>query len=92
MSIVHWCKSKKKIVKLSATHREGAWGERRYNSYSFITSAQKRGEWSASHPGHALPSGKGPPVPIGQEAGWAPEPVWMQRIEERVHWCKVFIS
>jgi hypothetical protein len=23
----------------------------------------------------ALPAGKDPPVPIGQEAGWAPEPV-----------------
>jgi hypothetical protein len=26
--------------------------------------------------------GKGPPVPIGQETGWASEPVWTQRIEE----------
>jgi len=33
------------------------------------------GEWSASRPGRALPPGKGPPVPIVQEAGWAPEPV-----------------
>jgi hypothetical protein len=36
---------------------------------------------------HALaalyPSGKGPPVPIGQEAGWAPESVWTQRLEEK---------
>jgi hypothetical protein len=23
------------------------------------------------------------PVPIGQEAGWAPEPVWTQRLEEK---------
>jgi hypothetical protein len=22
-------------------------------------------------------------VPIGQEAGWAPEPVWTQRLEEK---------
>jgi hypothetical protein len=29
------------------------------------------------------PWGKGPPVPIVQEAGWAPEPVWTQRIEEK---------
>jgi hypothetical protein len=29
-----------------------------------------------------LPPWKGPPVPIVQEAGWAPEPVWTQRIEE----------
>jgi hypothetical protein len=35
---------------------------------------------------HALaalyPRGKDPPVPIVQEAGWAPEPVWTQRLEE----------
>jgi hypothetical protein len=32
-----------------------------------------------------LPPGKGPPVslPIVQEAGWAPEPVWTPRIVER---------
>jgi hypothetical protein len=30
-----------------------------------------------------LPPGKGPPVPIIQEAGWAPEPVWTQRLEEK---------
>jgi hypothetical protein len=28
------------------------------------------------------PRGKDPPVPIVQEAGWAPEPVWTQRLEE----------
>jgi hypothetical protein len=27
--------------------------------------------------------GKGPPVPIVQEAGWASEPVWTQRLEEK---------
>jgi hypothetical protein len=27
--------------------------------------------------------GKGPPVPIVQGAGWAPEPVWTQRLEEK---------
>jgi hypothetical protein len=31
-------------------------------------------------PAALLPPGKGPPVPIGQEAGWAPEPVWTQMI------------
>jgi hypothetical protein len=40
------------------------------------------GEWLASRPGRALPPGKGPPVPIVQEAGWAPEPVWTQRVEK----------
>jgi hypothetical protein len=29
------------------------------------------------------PPGKGPPVPIVHEAGWAPEPVWTQRLEEK---------
>jgi hypothetical protein len=56
-------------------------GERRYSSYSYSTSALDGGEWSASRPGRALPPGKGPPVPIVQEAGWAPEPVWTQRLE-----------
>jgi hypothetical protein len=31
-------------------------------------------------PAALLPPGKGPPVPIVQEAGWAPEPVWTQRL------------
>jgi hypothetical protein len=47
------------------------------------TSALDGGEWSASRPGRALPLGKGPPVPIVQEAGWTPEPVWTQRLEEK---------
>jgi hypothetical protein len=34
-------------------------------------------------PAALLPPGKGPPVPIVQEAGWAPEPVWTQRIEDK---------
>jgi predicted amidophosphoribosyltransferase len=25
-----------------------------------------------------------PPVPIVQEAGWAPEPVWTQRLEKKI--------
>jgi hypothetical protein len=36
------------------------------------------GEWSALRPGCVLP-----PVPIGQEAGWALELVWTQRLEEK---------
>jgi hypothetical protein len=73
-----------KIHKSSpATHHGGAWGERRYSSYSFTTLALDGGEWSASRPGRALPPGKGLLVPILQEAGWSPEPVWTQRIEEK---------
>ena len=34
----------------------------------------RRGEWSAARPGRTLPPGKDP-VPILQEAGWAPGPV-----------------
>jgi hypothetical protein len=56
--------------------------ERRYSSYSFSTSALDEGEWSASRPGLDLVPGKGPPVPIVQEDGWAPEPVWTQRLED----------
>jgi hypothetical protein len=31
----------------------------------------------------AATPGKGPPVPIVQEAGWAPELIWTQRLEEK---------
>jgi hypothetical protein len=58
-------------------------GERRYSSYSFTTSALDGGEWSASRPDRALLPGKGPPVPIRQEAGWVPESVWTQRLQEK---------
>jgi hypothetical protein len=34
-------------------------------------------------PAAFYPPGKGPPVPIGKDAGWAPEPVWIQRLEEK---------
>jgi hypothetical protein len=55
-----------------------------YSSYSSTTSELDGGEWSASRPGRALPPGKGSPVSIGQEAGWAPEPVWTERLEEKI--------
>jgi hypothetical protein len=73
--------TKAKAVPLHAMEALG--GERRYSSYSFTTSALDEGEWSASRPDRDLPPGKGPPVPIVQEAGWAPEPVWTQRLEEK---------
>jgi hypothetical protein len=52
-----------------------------YNSYSFSTLALDGGEWSASRSGRALAPGKGR---IVQEAGWAPEPVWTKRLEEKI--------
>jgi hypothetical protein len=40
-------------------------------------------------PAALYPPGKGPPVPIVQEAGWAPEPVWAQKLEEKYfHLCR----
>jgi hypothetical protein len=47
----------------------GAWGERRYSSYSFLTSALDRGEWSASRPGRALPQRKDPRYPLYRRLG-----------------------
>jgi hypothetical protein len=57
--------------------------ETMYSSYSFTTSALDGCEWPASRPGRALPPGKEPPVPIVQEAGLAPGPVWTHRLEEK---------
>jgi hypothetical protein len=70
-----------KAVTLHATKTFGE--ERRYSSCSFSTSALNGGEWSVSRPGSALAPGKAPPVSIVQEAGWAPEPVWTERLEEK---------
>jgi hypothetical protein len=41
-----------------AIRHGGAWGERKYSSYSFLTSALYGGEWSSSRPGRPLPRGK----------------------------------
>jgi hypothetical protein len=46
---------------------EALGGERRYSSYTFLTSALDGGEWSASRPSHALAPGREPLVPIVQE-------------------------
>jgi hypothetical protein len=70
MTVIPVLKVKAEAVPLLATE---ALGERMYSSYSFSTSALDGGKWSASRPGRALPPGEGPPVPIVQETGWAPE-------------------
>jgi hypothetical protein len=44
-------------VKLFRYRHTGAKQERKYSSYSFLTSALNGGEWSASRPGRALPAG-----------------------------------
>jgi hypothetical protein len=74
-----WFTGLYKVIPLHAMEAHG--GEE--VSYSFLTSALNGGEWSAPRPGRALPRGKEPPVSIVQEAGWAPEPVWTQRLEEK---------
>ena len=43
-----------------------------------MTAALEGGEWSAARPGRTLPPGK-TPVPILEEAGWAPGAVWTGR-------------
>jgi hypothetical protein len=49
-----------------------------YSSYSFTTSALDGSEWSASRPSRALSPEKWPPLPTGQEAARASEPVWIE--------------
>jgi hypothetical protein len=44
-------------VKLSRYRHVGAKRERRYSSYSFMTSALEGGEWPVSRPGRGLPPG-----------------------------------
>jgi hypothetical protein len=58
-------------------------GERRYSFYSFLTSALDGVSGQRHAPAALLPPGKGPPVPIVQEAGWAPESVWTQGLAEK---------
>ena len=54
---------------------EGPEGEQSYTSTLSSTSALDMGGWSTPRPGRFTPGKK--PVPIVQEAGWAPGPVWM---------------
>jgi hypothetical protein len=51
--------------------------DKRYSSYSFSTSAL------IGVSGQRYAPGKGRPVPVVREAGWAPEPVWTQIPEEK---------
>jgi hypothetical protein len=44
----------------------------------FVTSALDEAEWAGSRPGRSTPRVV-PQVPIGLEAGWAPEPVWTEQ-------------
>jgi hypothetical protein len=70
------------VVKAIPLHAAKALGRRGYIAPTHSRPRHKRADWSASRPGRALVPWKGPPIPIGQEAGWAAEPVWTQRLEE----------
>jgi hypothetical protein len=65
-----------------ATRPGGVWGERRYSSYSFLTSALDWGEWSASRPGRALPRGKDPRYPLYRRLG-GPQSRSGHRLDEK---------
>jgi hypothetical protein len=59
-------------------------GERNYSSYSFLTFAIDGLSGQRHAPAALYPPGKDPPVPIVQEAGWAPELALTQRLEEKL--------
>jgi hypothetical protein len=56
------------------TGHEGPEGELRYSSTFSLIPALDGGGWSTPRPGRFIPWNY--PVPIVQEAGWAPGPVW----------------
>jgi hypothetical protein len=57
-------------VKLPTTHHGGTWGERRYSSHWFLTSALGGSVWSVSQPSRALPPcGKDHQYPLHRMMG-----------------------
>jgi hypothetical protein len=68
---------KSKAIPVHAMEAHG--GERRYSSYSYVTSALD----GQHHALAALTPRERTPSTTGQEAGWAPEPVWTQRLEKK---------
>jgi hypothetical protein len=80
---VYAIKACKSVPITRPTCHGGASKERRYSSYSFLTSDLEVGKKSASCPGGTLSPEKKSQVPIAQEGGWATELVWMQMLEEK---------
>jgi hypothetical protein len=70
-------------VKTPTTRTEIAWGRGTAPTHSRPLGTSW-GEWLASRPGRALAPRKGPPVPIVQEAGWAPKPAWTQEARGKI--------
>jgi hypothetical protein len=69
-----------KAVLLSSCRRQG--GEE-YSSYSILISALERVKVVSITPQPHFTPGKGTSVLTGQEAGWASELVWTQKLEEK---------
>jgi hypothetical protein len=62
----------------------GAKGERKYSSYSFLTSAIHGSKWSECHPGYKLPQVKGPWYRLDRKVGLGMAgQVWIQRLEKK---------
>jgi hypothetical protein len=57
--------------------------ERMYTSYSLTILALDGDDGQRHAPAALYPRGEDSLVAIGQEAGWAPEPVWVQRLGEK---------
>jgi hypothetical protein len=72
-------KPNSKVELLSHRHADDK-AERKYSSYSFLTSTLD-GVSDQRHALAALYPLERPSVPTGQEAGWASELVWAQRLE-----------
>jgi hypothetical protein len=69
-------------AKLYCYSHSRANGERIYSYYSFLTSALD-GVRNQRHATAALYPGGRNPVSIEQDAGWAPNLVWIDRLEEK---------
>jgi hypothetical protein len=65
----------KKEVTFFPVHATKAYGGAEIELYTFLTVALDGGAWSTSFPATFLKERTA--VPTGQEAGWAPQPVWI---------------
>jgi hypothetical protein len=81
ISPVDYCFYMTKYVPLHTTYRH--WGQRRYSSYSFLTSAQRDGEVVRVTSRPCLPQ-----VPFRWEAEWDSVLVWKQRLDEKNLPCR----
>jgi hypothetical protein len=62
------------VFTVTGEGHEGPEGEYRYSSTLSLTSALDGGGWSSPRSGPFTPGND--PVPIVQQGGWAPGPVW----------------